>query len=144
MHVSFALFADAANISQEGKLNILGIFDAVQVAQLPALHPRSTFVLRLKANAQDVGVHPLVLRWMNPRGNELWNSSAELEIGGAPPGTSELDMPVIIQLDLPLDVVGDYRMTVTVAGKETTACTLHVHGNAAAPMVPPPPAGMVS
>ena len=85
MDVKFARFADGVNISQEGKLNILGIFDAVQVAQLPALHPRSTFVLRLKAHAQDVGVHPLVLRWMNPRGNELWNSSAELEIGGGPP-----------------------------------------------------------
>ena len=31
MHVSFALFADAANLSQEGKLNILGVFDAVQL-----------------------------------------------------------------------------------------------------------------
>ena len=35
MHVSFALFADAANLSQEGKLNVLGVFDAVQVGQLP-------------------------------------------------------------------------------------------------------------
>ena len=91
MHVNFALFADAANISQEGKLNILGIFDAVQVAQLPALHPRSTFVLRLKANAQDVGVHPLVLRWMNPRGNELWkqletSGGLALHIAGEFPG----------------------------------------------------------
>ena len=32
MHISFAVFADAANLSQEGKLNILGVFDAVQVA----------------------------------------------------------------------------------------------------------------
>lgn len=144
MHVSFALFADAANISQEGKLNILGVFDAVHVGQLPALHPRTTFVLRLKAQPQDAGVHPLQLRWINPRGAELWSSQAELDIAQGPANMGELDMPVIVQLDLPLDVVGDYRMTVTVAGKETTACTLHVHGNAAAPMVPPPPAGMVS
>ena len=41
MNVSFALFADAANLSQEGKLNILGVFDAVQVGQTPAIHPRS-------------------------------------------------------------------------------------------------------
>ena len=30
--MSFALFADAANLSQEGKLNVLGVFDALQVA----------------------------------------------------------------------------------------------------------------
>ena len=52
MHVSFALFADAANISQEGKLNILGVFDALQVAAVPAVHPRATLVVRLKAHAE--------------------------------------------------------------------------------------------
>ena len=47
MHVAFALFADAANLSQEGKLNILGVFDALQVGTLPALHPRATLVVHL-------------------------------------------------------------------------------------------------
>ena len=53
MHVTFALFADAANLSQEGKLNILGVFDALQVGSLPAVHPRATLVLRFKAGAPD-------------------------------------------------------------------------------------------
>ena len=50
MHVTFALFADAANLSQEGKLNILGVFDALQVGTLPALHPRATLVVHLKGS----------------------------------------------------------------------------------------------
>ena len=33
MQVSFALFADAANLSQEGKLNVLGVFDALLEAR---------------------------------------------------------------------------------------------------------------
>jgi hypothetical protein len=143
MRVSFALFADAANISQEGKLNILGVFDAVHVAQFPALHPRTTFVLRLKAVPQDAGTHPLTLRWVNPRGDELWTSDAELEIGVAPPGTKDLDMPVIVQLDLPLDMHGDYRMVIRVGNREETVSTLHVHGGSA-PMVPPPTTQMLS
>jgi hypothetical protein len=143
MHVSFALFADAANISQEGKLNILGVFDAVQVGQFPTLHPRTTFVLRLKATSQDVGIHPLTLRWMNPRGNELWSSQAELEVGAAPAGTSEIDMPVIIQLDLPLDVTGEYRMIINVGSQHTATCTLQVHGGQA-PALPTQPPAMVS
>jgi len=84
MHVSFALFADAANLSQEGKLNILGVFDAVHVGQFPALHPRATFVVRLKAELTDVGTHQMTLRWTNPRGAELWSSTAELAINAAP------------------------------------------------------------
>src|SRR4051812_44311545 len=51
MHVSFALFADAANLSQEGKLNILGVFDALQVSTLPAVHPRAHLVVHLKGTS---------------------------------------------------------------------------------------------
>ncbi len=56
MHISFAVFADAANLSQEGKLNVLGVFDAVQVAGLPTIHPRTHFIVRLKANGDAMQV----------------------------------------------------------------------------------------
>ena len=141
MHVSFALFADAANISQEGKLNILGVFDAVHAGQLPALHPRATFVVRIKARPGDAGDHAMTLRWINPRGTELWVSNAELSIAPPPPGTSELDMPVIVQLDLPLDVTGDYRMVVELGDEKRGEARLHVQGQ---PVMPGATTGMLS
>jgi hypothetical protein len=116
MHVSFALFADAANLSQEGKLNILGVFDAVQVTTLPTVHPRATFVVRLKGGRSDIGTHTVTLRWLNPQGAELWSSAGELNIADAPPGISEMDMPVIATLDLPIDVPGRYTMSVLLDG----------------------------
>ena len=112
MHVSFALFADAANISQEGKLNILGVFDAVQVAQLPAVHPRAHLVVRLKGGAPDVGVHTVSLRWTNPNGVELWSSDGELEVGEVAPMATEMDFPLIAAIDLPLDGQGRYTMRI--------------------------------
>lgn len=127
MHVSFALFADAANLSQEGKLNILGVFDTVHVGQFPALHPRATFVVRLKGTPADVGDHDMVFRWINPQGSELWSTSAQLAIQAAPhqqPG--ELDMPVVFQLDLPLDVTGDYVMLIELDGIRHGQTSLHV------------------
>ena len=61
MQVSFALFADAANLSQEGKLNILGVFDAVQVGALPTVHRRASLVVHLKGDESDAGiVHAIV------------------------------------------------------------------------------------
>jgi hypothetical protein len=137
MHVSFALFADAANISQEGKLNILGVFDAVHVGQIPALHPRATFVVRIKATAADAGTHSLALRWVNPRGAELWSSDAQLDVGHAPPGTTELDMPVILQLDLPLDMIGDYRMIIKIGDRDDVSSVLHVKATGAPTAVVP-------
>ncbi len=142
MNVSFALFADGANISQEGKLNILGIFDAVHVAQLPSLHPRATFIIRIKATPADKGVHQMVLRWINPRGTELWTTQAELDIGAPPPNATDLDMPVVLQLDLPLDMLGDYRMTVAIDDRSQTTAVLHVKGGA--PVVPPASGQMIS
>ena len=88
MHVSFALFADAANLSQEGKLNILGVFDALQVASLPAIHPRAHLVVHLKGTGVDMGAHTVSFRWLSPSGQELWNSSGDLNVGAPCGGTA--------------------------------------------------------
>ena len=113
MHIAFALFADAANLSQEGKLNILGVFDAVQVGQLPSMHPRATIVVRLKGTPADAGTHQLQMRWVNPRGEELWGSTGQVEVGTPPMGVSEMDLPLIASLDLPLDVAGMYTLRIS-------------------------------
>jgi hypothetical protein len=131
MHLSFALFADAANLSQEGKLNILGVFDAVQVAALPTIHPRAHLVVRLKAAREDVGAHTISLHWLNPSGEELWTSSGELNIGAPPTGLGEMDMPIIAAIDLPLDRPGTYVMRVQLDGTTKGDVRLVVRGEGA-------------
>ncbi len=126
MHIAFALFADAANLSQEGKLNILGVFDALQVGSLPALHPRATLVLRFKAGAADVGGHALRLEWQSPSGETLWSTTGELSVAALPPGAAELDMPLIAMIDLPIDRAGEYQMRVGVDDTLLTSLPLHV------------------
>ena len=113
MYISFALLADAANLSQEGKLNILGVFDALQVATLPAVHPRAHLVVRVKGHREDVGAHTVHIRWMSPKGTELWGTTGQLDIGAIPPGVEEMDLPLIAAIDLPLDQAGIYRVQVS-------------------------------
>ena len=139
MHVSFALFADAANLSQEGKLNILGVFDAVQVGTLPAVHPRAHLVVRLKGTRTDVGSHTVTLRWINPQGDELWSSNGELNIGPPPSGIAEMDLPLIATIDLPLDAPGSYVMGITLDDEPRAEVRLQVRGD-----VLPMGGGMVS
>src|SRR5215471_19369517 len=126
MHVSFALFADAANLSQEGKLNILGVFDALQVAALPAVHPRAHLVLHIKGTNADVGSHSVNFRWISPSGSELWNSSGDLSVGAPPPGTQEMDLPLIAQIDLPIDSAGSFTMSIAIDGTHTVDVPVHV------------------
>ena len=130
MHVSFALFADAANLSQEGKLNVLGVFDALQVATLPAVRPRAHLVVHLKGSSLDVGSHTVALRWLNPTGQELWSSSGELNVGAPPVGVLEMDLPLIAQIDLPMDAAGGYVMTVSIDGDSASEIPVQVRTTA--------------
>ena len=92
MHISFAVFADGANLSQEGKLNVLGVFDALQVGGFPAIHPRTHFVLRLKGSMEDIGHHTLTFKWLSPSDEELWSSDGELNVAPGPNPAFEMDL----------------------------------------------------
>lgn len=146
MHVQFALFADAANVSQEGKLNILGVFDALHVGQLPSLHPRATFVVRLKAVAEDEGPHGVSLEWLNPAAEMLWSSRGELLVGPAPDGADGIDVPLLAVVDLPLDQPGVYTMIVVIDDQEAARTSLQVHQvlDSMLPLAPAAPAGLMS
>ena len=139
MHLSFALFADGANMSQEGKLNILGVFDAMQVTAFPSVHPRAHLVVRLKGSRADAGAHQVVFSWKNPEGKELWSSTGQLDVGAPPPTVTEIDMPLIAPIDLPLDQPGLYTMSILLDGERQGELRLHVR-DVAAPM----PGTMVS
>ena len=130
MHISFALLADGANLSQEGKLNILGVFDAVQVGSLPTVHPRAHLVLRLKGSRADIGTHVVAMRWINPQGEEVIASSGELSVGNPPPGIAELDIPLIATLDLPLDRQGTYTLAISLDNEPKAQVTLEVRAGA--------------
>ena len=140
MQVAFALFADAANLSQEGKLNIMGVFDALQVGSLPAVHPRAHLVVRLKGDVTDVGRHTVTLRWVNPQGTELWTSTGDLNVGQPPSGVMEMDLPLIAQIDLPIDSAGVFRMTVSLDDRQNAEVLVQVR---VAPQMRPP-TGMFS
>ncbi len=135
MYCSFALFADAANLSQEGKLNVLGVFDALHVASVPAVHPRATLVVRLKASPDDAGTHALAFTWVGPGGDEIWSSSGEVEVHSPPPGAIEVDIPVIAAIDLPIAEAGVHVMRVELDTEVEAEVGLHVHvGGTVAPM----------
>jgi hypothetical protein len=140
MQVSFALFADAANLSQEGKLNVLGVFDALQVGAIPAVHPRAHLVVHLKGTSMDVGPHTVTLRWLNPEGSELWSSTGDLNVGPPPSGVTEMDLPLIAQIDLPIDAAGGYTMSIALDGALTADVPVQVRMNT--PILTP--AGLVS
>lgn len=138
MRLSFALFADAANLSQEGKLNILGVFDAVHVGSLPTVHPRAHLVARITGGRGDAGTHVMTLIWRSPSGEAIWTTNGELHIEAAPPGVEEMDLPFIAALDLPLDRPGTFGLSIEIGGEAMATIPLQVRsaGPAAGPRIP--------
>jgi hypothetical protein len=82
--------------------------------------------VHLKGTQLDVGTHTVSLRWINPNGTELWNSTGELNVGAPPPGISEMDLPLIAQIDLPIDVAGGYVMAIGLDTDHTADVPLQV------------------
>src|SRR2546425_1009880 len=66
MEIPIAVLADSANVSQEGTLNILGIFSAIRSRTFPAHHPHCVLVLQLQARRSEQGQHErIVVRLMD-------------------------------------------------------------------------------
>jgi uncharacterized protein DUF6941 len=101
-------------------------------------------VVRLKGGHDDVGTHTVSLNWLNPQGQELWSSNGELNIGTPPPGVTEMDMPLIAAIDLPLDASGAYSMRIALDGEAHGEVRLMVRGDMAPMGATLPPNRLVS
>jgi hypothetical protein len=74
MRLDLAVFADAANTTADGKINLLGEFNMVHTADLPAALPSATLVLRIVGSAAESGEHRFGLRLRDDDGHLLWTS----------------------------------------------------------------------
>ena len=134
MDVTFAVIADAANLSHDGKLNLLGIFTVIRAPQFPAVHPQMFLVVTFEANAAETGQRRMVdVRLVDPDGKQLGEAAGQLIV---PSG--EAGYPVQLNHILPLSGVrferpGDYAFHISVNGETSARLPLLVRPLPAAP-----------
>src|SRR4030043_122421 len=74
MDVTLAVLADYANISKEGKLNILGVFTEVNPPFLPWNLPQMYLVVSMEAGASEAGIEmPFRILLWDADGKETLN-----------------------------------------------------------------------
>lgn len=74
-----AVLADEANVSQEGKLNLMGIFDRIAAAEFPVVHPKMVFAFRVEAEFGDAGrLFPVRVTLEDDTGAALFEAAGEL------------------------------------------------------------------
>jgi hypothetical protein len=133
MQVKLALLADYANVTGEGKLNILGIFDRITVQQVPVVHPQMHLILRLEAHSTERNrTHNIEIRLHDPDGETVFEVKGDM----FPHGTSVLSTStnqILTLNNLQLAKTGGYNFVVFVDNDLKAEIPLGVEQAPAAP-----------
>jgi hypothetical protein len=70
MNLELFSLCDAAT-ADAGKLNILGVFDTIWVAALPAVHPQCTIALRIRFDSIERGEHKIAVNFVDADGKNI-------------------------------------------------------------------------
>lgn len=115
MEVALALLADYANVSREGKLNILGIFDRINAQSIPAVHPQMQLIMTIEADRVEANRgHKVDVELIDEDGTKLFSIGGTLKFSSPPPG-ERIRINHIIQLNnLKFDRFGKYDFKILI------------------------------
>ena len=128
MDVSLALLCDSANITSDGKLNILGQFDTISAATFPTVLPLMHLALRFSAVPADAAEErSLAVRLVNADDHPIGQVSGLLSI----PECSGIGELLALQTIVPLPNVtlpepGRYALEVLIDGDRKRSIGLDV------------------
>ncbi len=108
-----ALIADEANISQEGKLNVLGVFDRIASGSFPMVHPKMMFIFRIEADYGDSGrAVPVRVRLVDADGAALFEAGGEIVAPDVAPGDFATTHQLFVLLGIRFENPGMYKFVI--------------------------------
>jgi hypothetical protein len=114
MQVRLALLADYANVTAEGKLNILGVFDRISVKEIPAVHPQMHLILRLEAHPAERDMSQNIeIRLYDPDGTAIFEVKGDVVPQGQA-GQTLATNQILTLNNLQLSKAGGYNFVVLV------------------------------
>ena len=126
MHVDFLLTCDYASVTQDRKLNILGVFDRLFGPEAPVLHP--LFYVAFHLRDAQVGQHKLQVRVIGEDSGQVVRSmSTTVDIVEENTGHRGI-VPIRLA---EFDDFGTYFVSLFVDDKRVTTRTLEVVPSAA-------------
>jgi hypothetical protein len=110
-----AVLADEANVSQEGKLNLMGIFDRIAAAEFPVVHPKMVFAFRVEADFADSGrAFPVYVSMEDEDGTAIFQANGEMVAPPVPPGEFSTANQIFALVGVQFPRPGIYRFVVQV------------------------------
>ena len=129
VEVKLAVLADYANVSQDGKLNIMGIFQEINPPFLPFPLPQMYLVVSFSAGPAEIGtVRNLRIPLLHSDGQELLAMEAQMTIPRPNrPGSRAYINQTIGLAGVTFERPGDYAFSILVGDDEKATVPLHVN-----------------
>jgi hypothetical protein len=121
--------ADYANVAQDGKLNILGVFQEVNPAGFPAGVPQMFLVVSFEASAAEFGTQKHIrIALLEADGTEIMSMEGPIVVQHPPrPGSRAYINQIVNLQGLAFPHAGDYAFHILVGGEEKRAVPLRVN-----------------
>lgn len=140
MEVTHLLACDYANVSREGKLNLMGLFDSISAKKFPAVHPAMQVVARFALNRTEVGrPHKVEFILMDEDGQKLFAMEGQMHIKPSPSHKEIVQHDQILAINnCVFPKAGRYQIVVQTNNEVKKSLTLFALERPSGPVEPPP------
>ena len=127
MNVNLAVLADYANVTREGKLNILGIFEIIFSQNFPYTHPEMQLIMSLESTIAEVGrTKKIEVQLMDEDGKKLFALGGEIVIGQVKSGELYHVNNMLVFNNLRFNSPGNYRFDIFIDNQPVKEVPLKV------------------
>lgn len=118
MKVTLAVLADYANVTREGKLNVMGLFTHVNARVLPYIHPQMLLVWEAEAGPAEWETRKDVeIKLLDEAASQMLSVRGNLEVPRGEPGRPVRINSVMTFNNVKFDAEGDYVFSILIGGE---------------------------
>lgn len=128
MNIEVFVLCDAAT-DYQGKLNILGAFDAIWSKELPVVNPHCALALRIRFTKMEEGEHAIRINIVDEDGQPVispFEAKARINTGEAKNASTARNMILNLQ-GLKFQKFGEYSVDLAIDGRHVNSLPLYIH-----------------
>ena len=128
MHVQYVTICDQIILGNDGRPSLIGVFNDLQVGQIPFTLPRLALAARILFTADEVArKHSVEVVMTDPAGQEIGRPGGEISLPQMPSGLESVAVDLPLQFDLfQVNAAGRYTFLLHVDGTPAAGVQLHI------------------
>ena len=128
MDVKFGVLADYANVTREGKLNVMGMFSVINAPSVPWVHPQMQLVLELEAGPAEWDTQKdIEVKLLDQDGKQILSVHAIAKVPRGQSGRPVSVSSIVGFGNVRFDAEGDYAFHILVGGETKKEVKLRVN-----------------